>query len=80
MTQWVTTMGMGLVALPPKHLETFEVGTQVPEFSATCPQCDTTFRTREIRECLFCGYKEGREIDQDKALRYKMPYRDWEGE
>ena len=71
MSQWAINIGKGLVALPTKHLEIFEVGTRVPEFSSTCPQCGTTFRTREIKECLFCGHERGREIDQDKALRYK---------
>lgn len=72
MSQFATKVAKGNISSYVEALPQMHASDNIPERWATCPQCDTTFVADNVRECLFCGYKEGREIDPEKALRYKM--------
>ena len=72
MSQFASKVAKGNISSYVEALPQMHTSDNIPEKGAICPQCDTTFTTDKVRECLFCGYKEGRPIDQDKALRYKM--------
>ena len=72
MSQFATKVTKGNISSYVEAMPQMHASDNIPEKGVTCPQCDTTFVADKVRECLFCGYKEGREIDQEKALRYKM--------
>ena len=72
MYEFVSKVSKGGIPLPKEVLPQTAFVDNIPEKGVACPQCDTVFVADIVRECLFCGYKEGRAIDPDKELRYKM--------